>query len=233
MKPILVILFFSIFIDTFASDLHIETASTNVSYNYFSLPNESEANRVDLPKKDSNISYRLFYEKNYGRWSWTLLYAPLSINDTFTSEKGFKFNNTNFTAGQMTSVKYVFNSYRLGYRRNYYYGGSRLYYGALIKIRDAEICITQNTSKDCYDNIGPVPLLNVGVELNFKNIYLASNIDGLWSSRGSAYDANLELGLNLRLFKLATGIRVLGGGADNETLVNFAQFQSAYLKLIF
>ena len=78
-----------------------------------------------------------------------------------------------------------------------------------------------------------MPLLNLGFELNGQNVYLASNIDGLWSSRGSAYDANLELGLKFRPFKLAAGVRVLGGGADNETLVNFAQFQSAYLKLIF
>ena len=36
----------------------------------------------------------------------------------------------------------------------------------LIKIRDAEICVTQSGRSSCYDNIGTLlPLLNIGIDI--------------------------------------------------------------------
>ena len=78
-----------------------------------------------------------------------------------------------------------------------------------------------------------MPLLNIGFEKSFGSLFLNSNLDGLYSSKGSAYDANIELGLDLNLLSLSFGVRTLGGGADNDKLINFARFQSYYLKLIF
>ena len=215
------------------ADLQIEYLSTNSNYNYFSLPNANEQNRVDMPKDISGQAIRLFYESKISTWSWTLLYAPLSIDYNFNSDKNFTFNNTNFSTNTSTSVNYKFNSYRLGYRRNIGKKFNRLYYGALIKIRDARLCVSQGISNDCYDNIGPVPLLNLGFEKTIGSIFMNFNLDGLYSSKGSAYDANVELGLNTNIADMGFGVRMLGGGADNETLINFAQFQSFYLKLIF
>ena len=113
----------------------------------------------------------------------------------------------------------------------FWFNKSRLYYGGLLKIRDAEICVTQTAASSCYDNIGPVPLLNAGIDLIGDRFFLSSNIDGLFSSRGSAYDVNIEAGVIFNSIKLSLGARRLGGGADNEKVTNFAAFQSYYFAL--
>ena len=213
------------------SSLKVEVLNSNTAYNYFSLPNENESNRVDLPKIKGDRAIRLLYEKRWTSWSLTALYAPLELDYNFIANKNFKFNNTNFSSNQTTITTYKFNSYRLGLRKNVSFSDSRFYYGGLIKIRDAKICVKQNITTDCYDNVGPVPLLNLGFELNGQHLFFHGNIDGLWSSRGSAYDINLESGFLWNHFHIGLGYRVLGGGANNETLVNFAQFQSLYLSL--
>ncbi len=215
------------------SYLDIEFLNTESMYNYFSLPNNNEENRIDMPKGTSGSAFRVFYESDVNKWSYTLLYAPLELDYKFVSEKPFYFNNTVFARDSLTSVKYKFNSYRAGVRRNYGTKSNRFYLGGLLKVRDAKICTSQGIIENCYDNIGPVPLLNIGLEKSFGHFFLHSNIDGLYSSKGSAYDANIELGLNLNLLSLSFGVRTLGGGADNDKLINFARFQSYYLKLIF
>ena len=212
-------------------DFNISALSSKTSYNYFSLPNENEANRFDITSTNSAIAYRFFFEKFYADWSFTILYAPLSLDYQQTSDREFKFNNTNFEKDKITNITYKFNSYRIGYRRNYKYSFGRFYYGGILKIRDAEICVSQAGLKDCYDNIGPVPLLVIGAELTGELLYSKFNIDGLFSSRGSAYDANFEVGINLGNSKLGMGYRILGGGANSDKLINFAQFQSWYIGL--
>ena len=235
--PLMLFLFCT---DTFAQDnfrknvggFNLEILNTTATYNYFSLPNENETNRVDLPEL-SGTKYRLFYEKIFEKYSVTFLYAPLDLNYLFNSSRDFKFNNTNFNTNTNTEVFYKFNSYRIGFRNNNFFSFGRYYYGALLKIRDAEICVKQNSLKDCYDNIGPVPLLNLGIDFIGDTYYFSFNMDGLFSSRGSAYDANLEFGYQFSLFRLGIGYRVLGGGADSDKLINFGQFQSSYLSIKF
>jgi len=212
-------------------DIELSYLSTSTTYNYFSLPNEDETNRIDINEKKSINAYRLFIEKHFKNSSYTFLYAPLEINYSQVAAKDFKFNQTNFSKNLQTGIKYVFNSYRLGYRRINQFGRNRWYWGGLIKVRDAEICVSQENKSDCYDNVGPVPLLNVGFDLNGDLLYSKVNIDGLFSSKGSAYDANVELGINLDIFSIGLGARILGGGANNEKLINFGQFRSIYVNL--
>ena len=212
-------------------DYQLSYLSSSTSYNYFSLPNNNEQNRFDIKDTTSVTNYRLFIEKYFSDWSLTLLYAPLTINYSQLSDKNFSFNETNFSAGLDTTIKYKFNSYRLGYRKNFFAGKNRFYWGGLLKIRDAEICVSQQSVNNCYDNIGPVPLLNLGAEIYGDLFYSKFSIDGLFSSRGSAYDANVETGIDFNNFSLGIGFRILGGGADNDKLINFAQFQSWYLGI--
>ena len=213
--------------------LKIDYLSTDTSYNYFSLPNDNEANRFDLIKLKGQSAFRLFFEKEYKSWSWTLLYAPLNVDYNITPSSDFRFNNTIFSANQISTINYKFNSYRVGYRKINRFGIGRFYYGGLIKIRDAKLCVTQGDTNDCYDNVGPVPLINAGADIYGDLLFASFNIDGLFSSKGSAYDANIELGVKLNYFNLGIGARILGGGADNETLVNFAQFRSTYINISF
>jgi hypothetical protein len=231
MKLFLLIIFIQAPINAFGS-LKLEYLSSGSTYNYFSIP-PSSGNRIDLPDTTKNGAIRVFYEKGYKDWSWTLLYAPLELEYSFTSRKTFTFNNSNFSSNTATTVKYKFNSYRLGYRRIKRFNNSRLYYGGLLKIRDAKICVAQSSLTDCYDNIGPVPLLNFGFDLSNDAYFLGANVDGLFSSKGSAYDINIEAGKIFNSFKVALGTRRLGGGAENETVLNFAAFQSYYFSIIF
>ena len=210
---------------------NVSVLSSETNYNYFSIPSDNEQNRFDIDRTTNANSYRLLIEKKYSNWSLTFLYAPLTINYNQQSASAFRFNNTTFAANRSTDIEYKFNSYRIGYRRNHQRGKSRFYYGGLIKIRDAKICVSQNSLSDCYDNIGPVPLLNIGAELYGKVFFSKFNIDGLYSSRGSAYDANIETGIDLHYFDLSLGFRILGGGAQNEKVTNFAQFRSWYLGI--
>ena len=53
------------------SAVKIEYLSTGSTYNYFSIPSSS-INRVDLPDTTKNGAIRVFYEKGYKDWSWTL-----------------------------------------------------------------------------------------------------------------------------------------------------------------
>ena len=230
MKKLFLIPLFICFLNVSNAAIKIEYLSSGSTYNYFSIPSSLE-NRIDLPDTTRNGAIRLFYEKGYKNWSWTLLYAPLELDYQFESPKNFNFNSTTFNSNTSTKVSYKFNSYRLGYRRIHRFNKSRFYYGGLLKIRDAEICVTQSSTSSCYDNIGPVPLLNTGIDLTGDQFFFSSNIDGLFSSRGSAYDVNIEAGMILNGLKLGLGTRRLGGGADNEKVTNFAAFQSYYLML--
>ena len=229
----ILILFFALLPFKSFSYLDVEFLNTESMYNYFSIPNDNEENRVDMPKGTSGSAIRVFYESSVNKWSYTALYAPLELDYNFVSEKPFYFNNTVFARDSLTTVKYKFNSYRFGIRRNYGTKNNRIYLGGLLKVRDAKVCTSQGIIENCYDNIGPVPLLNIGFEKSLGRLFLHSNIDGLYSSKGSAYDANIELGINLNILSLSIGLRTLGGGVDNDKLVNFARFQSYYVKLIF
>jgi len=126
----------------------VEILNSGSTYNYFSIPSSSE-NRVDLPDTKKLGAFRIFYEKGYKDWSWTLLYAPLALDYSFTADKNFTFNKTAFDTGKKTNVFYQFNSYRLGYRKIKRFGMSRFFYGGVLKIRDAEICVTQSGRSSC------------------------------------------------------------------------------------
>ena len=129
-----------------------------------------------------------------------------------------------------TKVKYQFNSYRIGYRRNYFWSRAKLWFGGVIKVRDADLCVTQNGNQNCYDNVGPVPLLNIGARfIIINNLYGEFNFDGLASSRGSAYDLVADIGMKVMGVDLLLGGRLLGGGAKNDKVENFANF--SYLRL--
>ena len=83
------ILFFALLPFKSFSHLDIEFLNTESMYNYFSLPNENEANRIDMPKGTTGNAFRIFYESSVGKWSYTALYAPLELDYNFVSENLF------------------------------------------------------------------------------------------------------------------------------------------------
>ena len=77
--------------------------------------------------------------------------------------------------------------------------------------------------------MGFVPLAAFGFELDLsQSISLCSHTDALTASQGSAYDSQLEIRYNLNNVSLSLGKRIPGGGADNDNVYNFAQFDTYY-----
>ena len=213
--------------------IHFELGRSKSSYNNFSIPNSS-INKVSLPDKKDIISYRITGRMNVDDNTFLyFLYAPLQIEYKFNSSKTFKFNDINFNSDYDTTVKYKFNSYRLGYfKESSFKDNIKYWIGGVLKIRDAKIQVTQDGISDSYSNIGVVPLLGLGMEyfINEK-ISLFSHIDALGSNKGSAYDFNAEIRYHLNnKNSLGFGYRTLGGGVDNDKLMNFARFETLYIN---
>ena len=230
---IITIIFISLFsLPTIASSLSLDIGQTESIFNRFAIPNTSE-DRISLEAEDKLASYRVtgFFNLSSGNQFYILI-APLETEYNFTSNSNFEFAGNDFSDATETKVNYKFNSYRLGYL--WKWRGSRFdfWIGLVCKIRDAEIRVTQGITTSAYDNVGFVPLASMGFELRlFDWLSMFSHTDALGATQGSAYDSQLELKLNLDSFSLSFGKRILGGGADNDKVYNFAQFDTMYSRL--
>ena len=90
----------------------------------------------------------------------------------------------------------------------------------------------QQGQKSSFDNVGFVPLLSFGFDLViYESLNLYTHTDALGASQGSAYDSQIELRYKLNSTYISFGKRILGGGADNDNVYNFAQFDSYFLKV--
>ncbi len=133
----------------------------------------------------------------------------------------------------MTEANYKFNSYRASYRYLFYDGPKwRWHIGGTLKIRDARIALKQQGASSSSDNVGVVPLLNLYGNYRFANQWrLIIDFDGLASPQGRAIDLALKLNYHINQhFYLGGGIRILEGGADNDRVYNFAQFNYALIS---
>ena len=215
-----------------ASSLNFDVAQTSTIFNRFSIPS-SELNQLSTPTDKIALSYRFTgYFDLASANKLYLMIAPLEVSYSFKSTKNFRFNKTDFSTDTDTEVAYKFNSYRIGYLWHWNASSFRYWLGVVAKIRDAKISVSQAAQSDSYDNIGFVPLASIGFDWKlFSNFSLFHHTDALGASQGSAYDSQLELKYSWGSFASSVGKRVLGGGADNEKVYNFAQFDSYYLRM--
>lgn len=226
----LVLLLFSF--TSFASSLHLDVGKTETNFNGFAIPN-NRASELAMPTAGDLTGYRLtaYYDLPSKNQLYVLL-APLEASYNLTSIGAFTFNNTSFAGSTATKVDYRFNSWRVGYLWTWVRGTLKYWLGAVGKIRDAEIKVTQGASSDSYDNVGFVPLASFGFEWALSsNFGIFSHTDAMSASQGSAYDSSVELKFKTGRYGLSIGKRVLGGGVDNDSVYNFAQFDTFYLRL--
>lgn len=234
LKTFITLFFLCFPLAVFSSSLQVELSSTSSSFNYFQIPN-TDNNRVDLPDK-TITGYRIKALIDITESTQLyLLFAPLSIDYSFQSNSAFEFDGVNFQNNTATDVTYKFNSYRIGYLWSFGSQDFKYWIGPVIKVRDAEISIAQSSLNQSFDNIGPVPLLAVGLQYKLTDLFLIHlHFDGLAAPQGSAYDGALELRLApFEKIHFSLGARILGGGADNDKLKTFAQFNSYTASLIF
>jgi len=225
-------------------------ASDNTVDLRLSLGNSwQERNDVQIPNTDAGTRFSLANEVGPGpvnaarleiNWSINqkhglrVLLAPLTYTETITFGESVQFAGGTFTPDEETEATYKFNSWRLGYHYTLIDSDKMTFrIGGTAKIRDAKIQLVQGGSVSAKDDLGFVPLLYLAGSYNLNDrVKVLADLDGLAGGPGRAID--LGIGLQYYLtprWQLGAELRFLDGGADVESVYNFAQFNSASIVL--
>ena len=155
-----------------------------------------------------------------------LVAAPLRISKSGVLASAVNFQGANFAA-DTTAATYRFDSYRATWRRTISESAEWVVKAGLTgKIRDAEIILRSGSSVASRSDTGFVPLLHFFAQRNLsERSRLIFDADGLASSQGRAFDLSLRAAHDLRPgLSGFVGLRLLDGGADNDSIYNFARF---------
>jgi hypothetical protein len=210
-------------------EIEVEAGPVWQSRNDVQIPNDASGTRfslVDLSGSGPKPAGRAYLTWNINRrHSLRALLAPLSFTETGTFAEPVDFAGESYEVGTPVDGTYKFNSWRLGYR--YRFSDSEklsLFVGFTAKIRDAKIELSQAGTASKKTDIGFVPLLNFGADWNFTHAWsLLFDFDGLAGGPGRAFDVALKLGYDLGdRWRIAAGYRTVEGGADVESVYNFA-----------
>ena len=212
---------------TFAGiTVNVESGYVASSYNDVQIPNES-GTRFSLTN-DLSLSGKAFYRIDiiyyWNEKNFIQLYAPLTLNAEGYAPRDISYNKMLFSKDSYITAKYMFNSYRLTYRRTIY-NNSKLTFGIGLtaKIRDAEIELKNSAQQTRYPNTGFVPLINFKLEYRLSQRFSARLTgDALVGPQGRAEDilAGFDYVINKRVSFFA-GYRFLEGGADVDKVYNF------------
>jgi len=156
-----------------------------------------------------------------------LLLAPLRIDASGIPGEEINFQGTVFGAGSPLDARYRFDSYRLAYLyRLKRWDAGEVDLGVTAKIRDAEIRLDAEGKRAWKKDTGFVPLLGLRVRWNPTRAFgLLLEADALASPTGEGRAEDLFLGATWRArprLELRGGYRLLEGGADVESVYNFA-----------
>ncbi len=169
-----------------------------------------------------------------GRHQIHALYAPLTISGTGAFLTPVNFQGATFAANVATAGRYQFDSYRIGYRYKFLDDSQwQLWGGATIKVRDANIALTQGDVEANRANTGVVPLLSFYARRNLSERWSAIlDVEGLAAPQGRAIDAAFKVRYQVTdRIGLNAGYRTLEGGADNNKVYTFAWLHYGLLSL--
>jgi len=222
--------------DTQRWNIGLETGAVWQDYNDVQIPGDTGTrfSLADLVGDGPLPFFRLelFYDVAK-RHQLRFLIAPLGYTETGVLDQDVDFDGQNFSAGQDTEATYKFNSYRATYRYLFYDGPKWSWrVGGTLKIRDAEIALKQGNVSASSTDLGIVPLLNLYGDYRFANKWhFIVDFDGLASPQGRAIDLGLKVNYDIdRHWSVGGGLRVVEGGADNDKVYNFAQFNYALIS---
>ena len=217
-------------------DLKVSVGATFQAKNDVQIPNTSEGDRFALdditgtgPWPAARLEALWDFNSKHGV---RILLAPLSYSETGDISAPIRFAGATFNADQPVRGEYRFNSWRLGYRYQLRDTSQwDAWVGATLKVRDAQIKLTQGDTSSQDDNIGLVPLLYLAGEYRFNNRWSASaDMDALAGGPGRAIDVGLALNFRpVEAWQFGVEYRALEGGADTDRVYNFAWFN--YLLL--
>ncbi|MCU0315199.1 MAG: hypothetical protein MUC92_01260 [Fimbriimonadaceae bacterium] len=179
----------------------------------------------------TNFKAILLYEGQTGP-GWRLFLAPFRISGVGRLSASTQFEGFNFAPGVDTEGIYRFNSWRVTYRNRWNVGASSdLRVGFTLKVRDAEVTVRQGSERRSKKDVGVVPLLHLAGSSQISDAFrFEFDIDGAAAPQGRAVDLALRVTYDINPnFSATLGWRTLEGGADNDTVFNFTQFNSVTL----
>lgn len=207
------------------------------SRNDAQVPNDETGTRFALDGLTGSgpfAAFRVTAEGRFGgRHGLRLLFAPLSLSGTGEPAQPVSFQGVSFAAGVPTEASYRFDSYRLTYRyRLADRKAWRVDLGLTLKLRDAEIGLSQEDAASSYSNTGLVPLLHVAAAWKPSGRWsLLLDADGAAAAPGRAFDVALKLAYDLSPhWSVEIGYRTLEGGADVDDVYTFAWFHYGVLS---
>ncbi len=217
--------------------LDLELGSSWQNRNDVQIPNDLTADRFDLTDISGSGPWPTV--RLNGIWNINerhgirVVLAPLTIDESGSFDQDVRFDGETFLANTRLDSRYRFNSWRVGYRYQYYDDNNwKLWVGGTAKVRDAEISLRQGDTRASDDNVGFVPLLYLAGEYRLGDRWrFEFDFDGLAGGPGRAIDLSLKLGYQLNeQWRISAGYRGLEGGADTDDVYSFAWFNSALIS---
>lgn len=217
--------------------IEIETAAVWQHKNTIQIPADQFGTRFsaadtvgDGPWAQLRLNGQYYFNDKH---ALRVVLSPFSYTEQGRSATPVIFNGESYSATEDLSIKYKFNSWRLGYQ--YHYIDTEkvdIWFGLTGKIRDAEIRLQQGNTSSRDANVGFVPLLYLAgkYELNDRWSVFA-DIDGLAGGPGRAFDISTKVSYAMNdEWGLSLGYRMLEGGVDGDEVYNFAWFNSLVLS---
>lgn len=161
------------------------------------------------------------------------VYAPIEISGTGVPTDAIAFAGQVFAPGVTTTADYRFSSYRGTYRYTFHDGDRwQWQVGFTGFVRDARIALGQGglTAEDT--DVGFVPLAHLrGRGALGPRVRLTVEADGTAAPQGRAFDvaAMLDVHVTPRWF-IGGGYRTVEGGADVDSVYNFAWLNAAVVR---
>jgi hypothetical protein len=181
---------------------------------------------ADLAGKGPWAAYRAYLTWNINeRHGLRVLLAPFSVTEEGSAAESISFAGETFQPGTPLEATYQFNSWRLTYRYRFADRENLdLWVGFSAKLRDAKIELQQGSLSSKDTDLGFVPLLHLAADWQLtKTGHLLFDFDGLAGGPGRAFDTSLKFGYDLAdRWQLTFGYRTLEGGANVESVYNFA-----------
>lgn len=217
------------------STLGLELGQVDNPYNQVRIPGD-DGTKINLaPSFDSQFYFRTEFSHQFShKHGLRFLYAPLMFSGDREFNRPVDFDGAVFSAGTKTDTFFKFNSYRA----TYFYqvldeNKFKLRLGGTLKVRDAEIRLKQAGLKKSRKDLGVVPLFYLYGEYKISSHWnLAWDFDGLIAPQGRAIDTALMGGYSFSEdLALYAGYRILEGGADNDKVYTFSQFNYYFLNV--
>jgi hypothetical protein len=218
--------------------VELETGAAWQARNDVQIPNDASGTRFSL--RDTVGDGPLALIRLDAAWALTerqdvrVLLAPFGYEEAGNLAGPVSFNGASFTAGPVEAT-YRFNSWRVTWRyRLEVEGPWLLKLGVTAKVRDAEIGLRQGSISSTDTDVGLVPLLHVYSEYQFNEHWkVIVDADALAAPQGRAFDLGFKAGYDFNdTLSVTAGYRILDGGADNDTVYNFARFDQAVASLV-